>query len=143
MIVDEVRADGVVVVTHPRDTKRVLEWIAKVDTPWERLDRYPRKVYFPAKIPELPLAEVPGWIPRDRPDILETHVFIFNWVDAAEVKPIIERECANLNKVVLDGVSNALVVTATASQNRKVGVLAKYLDDKKWYFRPEKEAGLE
>ena len=136
----EVLAEELIVVTNPRYTQMVLNEIERLDSPRERLDPFPRKVYFPEKIPAQPLQSEAEWMPQKQPEIMETQIIIVQWIDAYAATSVVKREFPDLSKVVPDRRSNALVVTCTPLQFRKVQALVKYLDDKKWYTRPEKKA---
>ena len=134
----EETADGVTFRTHPRYTRVVLQTIARIDNPEVRLDPFPRQVYFPDTIPELTPPDSGARPLVNMPEFVTTEIIVLHWVDCGAVKRVIEREYPGINKVTADYRSNTLIISGQSEQNRRVSALAAYLDDKRWYHRPEK-----
>lgn len=130
-------AEGVTFSTHPRYMQSILRAITQVDSPDVRLDRYPRKIYFPDSIPDLSPPDRPISSGTKEPMLAVTEIVVLHWVDCEAVKQVIERKYPMLTKVTADYRSNAVVITGLPAQNRKAMALAAYLDDKRWYHPPE------
>jgi type II secretory pathway component GspD/PulD (secretin) len=124
--------DGVQFTCHPRLVHLVLDEIARMDDPHERLERFPRKVYFQTFVPALSF-EIEG-----DPKRIDTEVIVFRWVSCEAAKAYLEKIHPEIKMAALLS-SNQLVVSGPRGTLQEIRVLAEFLDDKRWYERPKKK----
>lgn len=124
------------VTAHPQRMPALRAELRRIDDPGVSLNRFPRSVFLPAAIPNIP--EIPD-TPTDRSAPLTTFVLALEKIDAFHLAPYLRRESEGIKgaRVQVDVRTNSLIVTSVESLEPRLSAIVTYLDNEKWYTPPE------